>query len=93
MFDPELYRDKAEVEGWKQHGPIHTYTARLKAQGLLTEEEFLELDAKAQAEVEAAVAYAEAGTWEDVADLSRDVYSPLPAGEGLGERKLASPST
>jgi pyruvate dehydrogenase E1 component alpha subunit len=22
MFDPELYRDKAEVEAWKQRGPI-----------------------------------------------------------------------
>lgn len=78
MFDPELYRDKKEVEKWKEHGPIHTYTARLKAQGLLTEEEFLDLDAQALAEVEAAVAYAEAGTWEDVADLARDVMTPLP---------------
>ena len=45
MFDPELYRDKAEVEQWKTRGPIHTFTARLKAQGDLTEERFLELDA------------------------------------------------
>ena len=22
MFDPELYRDKAEVEKWKEHDPI-----------------------------------------------------------------------
>jgi len=80
MFDPELYRDKAEVEEWKQRGPIHTYTARLKEQGLLTEEEFLALDAQAQAEVEAAVEFAEAGTWEDVADLARDVYSPCRSG-------------
>ena len=75
MFDPELYRDKQEVEAWKTRGPIHTYSARLKAQGSLTEDEFLALDAKAQAEVAAAVAFAEAGTWEPVANLLRDVQT------------------
>lgn len=76
MFDPELYRDKAEVEAWKTRGPIHSYTARLKAQALLSEEEFLALDARAQAEVEDAVAFAEAASWEPVSDLLRDVTTP-----------------
>jgi pyruvate dehydrogenase E1 component alpha subunit len=76
MFDPELYRDKAEVEQWKTRGPIHTYSARLKAQGQLTEEQFLELDRAAMQEVEQAVAFAEAGTWEPVADLARDLHTP-----------------
>lgn len=87
MFDPDLYRDKAEIEAWKTRGPIHTYTARLKTQGLLSEEEFLALDAKAQAEVEAAVAFAEAAPWEPVADLLRDVSAdslPPPMREGSG---------
>lgn len=75
MFDPELYRDKAEVDAWKTRGPIHTFTARLKAQGSLTEDEFLALDAAAQAEVDAAAAFAEAGTWEPVQDLLRDVHT------------------
>jgi len=79
MFDPELYRDKKEVEAWKTRGPIHTYSARLKAQGSLTEDEFLALDAAAQAEVEAAMAFAEAGTWEPVEDLLRDVNTPQGA--------------
>ncbi|OHC64589.1 MAG: pyruvate dehydrogenase (acetyl-transferring) E1 component subunit alpha [Rhodocyclales bacterium GWA2_65_20] len=76
MFDAEAYRQKAEVEEWKTRGPIHTFTARLKAEGKLTEEEFLALDAAVAAEVAAAVAYAEAGTWEPVADLLRDVHTP-----------------
>ncbi|NMM18383.1 MAG: pyruvate dehydrogenase (acetyl-transferring) E1 component subunit alpha [Rhodoferax sp.] len=75
MFDPELYRDKKEVEAWKTRGPIHTYSARLKAQGVLSEDEFLALDAAVQAEVDAAVAFAEAGTWEPVEDLLRDVHT------------------
>ena len=29
------------------------------------------------AEIEAAVAFAEAGTWEDAADLERDVLTPV----------------
>ena len=73
MFDPELYREKSEVEAWKTRGPIHTFTARLKAQGDLTEARFLELDAAAQAEVDQAVAFAEAGTWEPAEELTRHV--------------------
>jgi len=76
MFDAELYRDKSEVEQWKTRGPIHTYTARLKAQGSLSEDEFQVIDARAQAEVDAAVAFAEAGTWEPIEDLLRDVLTP-----------------
>lgn len=76
MFDPELYREKSEVEEWKKRGPIHTFSARLKAQKQLTEERFLELDAAAQAEVEKAVAFAEAGTWEPAENLTRDVMTP-----------------
>jgi pyruvate dehydrogenase E1 component alpha subunit len=76
MFDPELYRDKAEVEQWKQRGPLHTFSARLKAEGKLTEAEFLALDAKANAEVQAAVDFAEAAEWEPIEDLLKDVHTP-----------------
>ncbi len=79
MFDPELYRDKAEVEKWKERGPIHTFSARLKAQGLLDENGFLEIAEQVNQEVEAAVAFAEAGSLEPVPELERDVYSPEPA--------------
>lgn len=79
MFDPDLYRNKQEIEAWKTRGPIHTFSGRLKAQGSLTEAEFEALDAAAQAEVEAAVALAEAGSWEPEADLLRDVYTPQGA--------------
>jgi len=75
MFDPDLYRDKAEVEAWKQRGPIHNLTGRLKAEGRLTEEAFLAIDAEAQREVDEAVEYAEAGSWEPVDDLLRDVHT------------------
>jgi pyruvate dehydrogenase E1 component alpha subunit len=79
MFDAELYRDNREVEEWKTRGPIHTYSARLKTQSMLTEEQFLEIDRAAGEEVEQAVAFAEAGTWEPVEDLTRDVHTPVVA--------------
>ncbi len=78
MFDPELYRSREEVEEWKRRGPIHTFSQRLKAQGLLTEEQFLEIDRAVGEEVDQAVAFAEAGTWEPVEDLTKDVYTPAP---------------
>lgn len=86
MFDAELYRDKAEVQAWKTRGPIHTYTARLKEQGLLTEPQFLELDRQVAEEVERAVAFAEAGHWEPVEDLLRDVVAAQD-GDGLATQQ------
>ncbi len=80
MFDAELYRDKAEVERWKTHGPIHTFTDRLKAAGMMTEDDFAAIDREAMAEVDAAVAFAEAGTPEPVEQLARDVCTPAAAG-------------
>ncbi|MBT9475852.1 pyruvate dehydrogenase (acetyl-transferring) E1 component subunit alpha [Polaromonas sp.] len=76
MFDPDLYRDKAEIEQWKQRGPIHSFTAKLKATGDLTEKAFLALDARAQAEVADAAAYADAAELEPIEDLLKDVYTP-----------------
>ncbi len=76
MFDPELYRDKAEVEAWRQRDPIRGYAARLIADSLLDEAGVAALEAEAADEVEAAVTLAEAGTLEPIEDLARDVYTP-----------------
>ena len=81
MFDPELYRDKTEEEHWKQRDPVQHFAAQLQAQGLLTEPERLQLDARALAEVSAAVAFAEAAPWEPTQDLLLDVYSPAATPE------------
>lgn len=77
MFDPELYRDKAEVELWRQRDPIQTFTERCLRDGLLTEDDVKQIEQAALDEVADAVAYAEAGTWESVEDLERDVMTPV----------------
>jgi pyruvate dehydrogenase E1 component alpha subunit len=78
MFDAELYRDKAEVERWKRHDPIDAFTDRLQATQSIDAAEIERLDREAGQEVDAAVAYAEAGTWEPVARLTTDVLTPPP---------------
>lgn len=78
MFDPDLYRDKAEIEEWKKRGPIHTFSARLKAEGKLSEAEFLAIDARIEEEVQAAVAFAEASAWEPVEAMMQDVTAAEP---------------
>jgi pyruvate dehydrogenase E1 component alpha subunit len=76
MYDAELYRDKAEVERWKQHDPIATFAERLKAAQMMSDDDLKAIDRAAQDEVEAAVAFAQAGTWEPVEQLLRDVTTP-----------------
>jgi TPP-dependent pyruvate/acetoin dehydrogenase alpha subunit len=75
MFDAELYRPKAEVEDWKKHGPLITFTTRMKAEGLITEDDFQSITRDVEREVAEAIAFAEAGTWEPVEDLMRFVHS------------------
>jgi pyruvate dehydrogenase E1 component alpha subunit len=75
MFDPERYRDKAEVARWVERDPIPALRARLQADGGLSDEEWTVLQQEVDAEMEKAVAYAEAGTPEPVEELTRFVHS------------------
>ncbi len=76
MFDAELYRDKAEVDTWKERDPVATFAARLVRDAGLTPDEHRQIDDAALREVREAVAFAEAGTWEPVEHLTADVYTP-----------------
>jgi pyruvate dehydrogenase E1 component alpha subunit len=74
MYDPDIYRSKDEIERWKQHDPIPALIDHLKAAGGLTDDDLNRLERSVGAEIEAAIAFAEAGTLEPVADLERFVY-------------------
>lgn len=75
MFDAELYRPKDEVTEWKKRDPIVTFLQQMKAAGVLTDADLTEAERSADREIAEAVAFAEAGTWEPVADLTRFVYA------------------
>ncbi len=75
MYDPELYRSKEEVERWREQDPLVTFPSRLRAEGQLDDAALAAMEQQIAGEIEAAVAYAEAGTLEPVGDLTRFVYS------------------
>ena len=77
MADPEFYRSKEEVEQWKARDPITAFSARLREWGLLSDPDLAAIEAAVAAEIDAAVATAEAGPWEPVEDLMKDVYTPV----------------
>lgn len=79
MFDPELYRDKAEVATWKERDPLPAFTQFCLAQGALTADDVDGIEAAVAEELDGAVAYAEAGTLESVETLTRDVMTPAAA--------------
>jgi pyruvate dehydrogenase E1 component alpha subunit len=74
MFDPELYRDKAEVEVWRKRDPIATFADRMK--GVVTATDIAAIETETTAEIAKACAFAEASPLEPVTDLLRDVRAP-----------------
>jgi len=77
MFDPELYRDKAEVELWKKRDPIAAHIARIKAAGV-SDDEIAATERDVSDEIARCVAFAESAGWEPVENLLTDVYTPRP---------------
>jgi pyruvate dehydrogenase E1 component alpha subunit len=75
MYDPELYREKSEVEAWKQRDPIPRLEAKLREAGVLGDAESARLEAEIAAEIDDAVAFADAAGLEPLADLTRFVYA------------------
>jgi pyruvate dehydrogenase E1 component alpha subunit len=73
MADPELYRSKDEVEEWRKRDPIALFREQLAEWEVLSEAVAEEIETSVAAEIDDAVAEAEAGPWEPVEDLTRGV--------------------
>src|SRR5512146_2679431 len=71
MFDPQLYRDKAEVEVRRQSEPIARFQQWLQTNHMIHSDDVSHIEAEIDAEIAAAVAFAEGGTWEPVEQLTR----------------------
>jgi len=81
MFDPELYRDKEEVERWKEeHDPLRNFAALLRERGFLSDEDAQRCEREAAEEIADAVSFADQSEWEPISELTRFVYAD-PRGE------------
>ncbi|RMF48686.1 MAG: pyruvate dehydrogenase (acetyl-transferring) E1 component subunit alpha, partial [Anaerolineae bacterium] len=59
MGDPERYRDASEVKKWQENDPIGVYRTHLTGEKIATEAELDAIEAQVEAEVAAAVQFAE----------------------------------
>jgi pyruvate dehydrogenase E1 component alpha subunit len=75
MYDPQLYRSKEEVEEWKKRDPIAMLQATLLDDGAIDTAGVKKIEDEIAAEIQEAVEFAEAGTWEPVEDLTKFVCS------------------
>ncbi|WP_038143610.1 pyruvate dehydrogenase (acetyl-transferring) E1 component subunit alpha [Thioclava atlantica] len=77
MFDAQLYRDKEEVERWRAKGPILRFQSWLSEAGLIHSDEVAKIEADVDAEIAAAVEFAETSAWEPLETLTRHVMADL----------------
>ena len=75
--EPDNYRPKTEVSEWKAKDPIKTYAERLLKEGAATQEELDGILREVDAEVEAAVEFAENSPKPHPETVFDDVYTDL----------------
>jgi len=73
--DPGTYRPREEVEHWLSLDPLPRMRERVVEDGVLTEEQVLELERSVEEEIETAVQTALASSPPDPARALEDVYA------------------
>ncbi len=76
--DKQLYRTKEEVEEWKRRDAIRRFEQRLVEEGVLTPAQVEALQARAEAAIEEAIAFGDAGSEPSIEGLTNDVYFVEP---------------
>ncbi|WP_265110570.1 thiamine pyrophosphate-dependent dehydrogenase E1 component subunit alpha [Halosolutus halophilus] len=76
--DEEPYRDDAEIERWQERDPIDSFKERLIDRGELTAEEFDDLQAAVEAEIEAAIEYAQEADRPTPDEAYDDMFAEMP---------------
>jgi pyruvate dehydrogenase E1 component alpha subunit len=78
--DPEVYREREEVEEWRQKDPIETFAERCVEAGVLGEREVAQAREKADEELEGAVAFAEASPEPPLDTMYESLYAQTDPG-------------
>ncbi|WP_199791368.1 pyruvate dehydrogenase (acetyl-transferring) E1 component subunit alpha [Streptomyces sp. 142MFCol3.1] len=79
MYDSDRYRDKAEIEHWKERDPVEGLARQLREAKELTDKALTALESRLAAEIDDAVEAAERAPEEPVEDLLKYVTSPVEA--------------
>ena len=80
--DPEIYRDKAEVEEWQQKDPIESFAKRLLEAGLIEEGHLEQVREDVEVQVKEAVTFADASPEPALDTLYDNLY--VVGGESEG---------
>jgi pyruvate dehydrogenase E1 component alpha subunit len=78
--DPEVYREREEVEEWQGKDPLETFARRCVEAGVLGEREVRQVREAADAEVKAAVEFAEASPEPLLETMYEGLYAHTEAG-------------
>jgi TPP-dependent pyruvate/acetoin dehydrogenase alpha subunit len=73
--DPLNYREKEEVERWRQQDPIERVKQVIVAQGAMSAEEIAELEQRIEAQVDEAVEFAKSSPDPTPDQLMTDIYA------------------
>jgi pyruvate dehydrogenase E1 component subunit alpha len=87
--DPEVYREKKEVEEWQRKDPIETFAARLIKEKVLSEDEIQAIRDEAEKTVLGAVEFADASPEPPLDSLYDHLYvlgDQVPGWYGVDER-------
>jgi pyruvate dehydrogenase E1 component alpha subunit len=74
MSDPQKYRTKEEVEGYKQRDPIEVIRMRILDKKLATEADLDAIDKKVLSQVDESVKFAEESPFPDASEALQDIY-------------------
>jgi pyruvate dehydrogenase E1 component alpha subunit len=78
MADPELYREKDEVQQWREHDAITKFRDKLQAEGVIDDAHFAAIQQETEDGVNEAVRFAEESLAPPAEALYRDVYREQP---------------
>jgi pyruvate dehydrogenase E1 component alpha subunit len=74
MGDPERYREQAEIKKWQEQDPIGIYHAYLLGKKIANADDLNGIEKRAEVDVDAAVAFAQASPEPAPEELFKDIY-------------------
>lgn len=72
--DPELYRDRKEVEQWRARDPIPLFRQRLVADGIATDDELRDVEQKVEELVDECLRFADESPEPSLESIVDDIY-------------------